>query len=46
MWLMAINFIIQIVTSTAQGYLRTQQALEISKKLLEIELSASEPSSG
>ncbi|OEL35743.1 Vacuole membrane protein KMS1 [Dichanthelium oligosanthes] len=45
-WLMVINFVIQIVTSTAQGYLRTQQELEISKKLSETELSASEPSSG
>lgn len=39
-WLMVANFIIQIVTSTAQGYLRTQQEREISKKL-ETELSAS-----
>jgi len=45
-WLMAINFLIQIVTSTAQGYLKTQQELEISKKLSEIKLSASERSSG
>nr|TKW35423.1 hypothetical protein SEVIR_2G371300v2 [Setaria viridis] len=44
-WLMVINFIIQIVTSSAQGYLRTQQQLEISKKLSETKLSASEPSS-
>ncbi|XP_066395068.1 vacuole membrane protein KMS1-like [Miscanthus floridulus] len=44
-WLMVVNFIIQIVTSTAQGYLRTQQEQEISKKL-ETELSVSEPSSG
>jgi hypothetical protein len=42
---MVVNFIIQIVTSTAQGYLRTQQEQEISRKL-ETELSASEPSSG
>jgi len=45
-WLMALNFFIQIVTSIAQGYLRTQQELEISKKLSEIKLSASEPYSG
>ncbi|KAL6856026.1 hypothetical protein ACP4OV_018828 [Aristida adscensionis] len=45
-WLMVVNFIIQIVTSTAQGYLRTQQELEISTKLSETEFSASEPSSG
>nr|CAB3454717.1 unnamed protein product [Digitaria exilis] len=44
-WLMVVNFIIQIVTSTAQGYLRTQQELEMSTKLSETELSASEPSS-
>ncbi|KAJ1291520.1 hypothetical protein BS78_02G321500 [Paspalum vaginatum] len=45
-WLMVINFIIQIVSSTAQGYLRKQQEMEISKMLTESKLSASEPSSG
>ncbi|WVZ66423.1 hypothetical protein U9M48_015639 [Paspalum notatum var. saurae] len=45
-WLMVINFIIQIVSSTAQGYLRTQQELEIKKMLTETKPSASEPSSG
>ncbi|XP_062187254.1 vacuole membrane protein KMS1-like [Phragmites australis] len=45
-WLMVINFIIQIVTSTAQGYVRTQQELEICKKLSENKRSASEPSVG
>uniref|UniRef100_A0A0A9HKT5 VTT domain-containing protein n=1 Tax=Arundo donax TaxID=35708 RepID=A0A0A9HKT5_ARUDO len=45
-WLMVVNFIIQIVTSTAQGYLRTQQELDISKKLTETKRSASETSSG
>ncbi|CAN6225747.1 unnamed protein product [Urochloa humidicola] len=43
-WLMIINFITQIVTSTAQGYLRTKQELEISKMLSETRLSASEHS--
>ncbi|KAK3125426.1 hypothetical protein QOZ80_7BG0604780 [Eleusine coracana subsp. coracana] len=41
-WLMVINFIIQIVTSTAQSYLRSQQELDISKKLSASKLSASE----
>ncbi|TVU38341.1 hypothetical protein EJB05_11710 [Eragrostis curvula] len=45
-WLMVINFIIQIITSTAQGYLRSQQELEISKKMSEAKLSGSRPSSG
>ncbi|KAL6657753.1 hypothetical protein ACP70R_005533 [Stipagrostis hirtigluma subsp. patula] len=44
--LMVVNFIIQIVTSTAQGYLRTRQELEIRKKLSDTKFSAMEPSSG
>ncbi|CAN6199502.1 unnamed protein product [Urochloa humidicola] len=43
-WLMIINFITQIVTSTAQGYLRTKQEQEISKMLSEARLSAFEHS--
>jgi Na+/H+-dicarboxylate symporter len=45
-WLMIMNFIAQIITSTAQSYLKKQQELEISKKSLTTTDSASEPSAG
>ncbi|XP_010905216.1 vacuole membrane protein KMS1 [Elaeis guineensis] len=32
-WLMLINFFVKIVTATAQGYLKKQQDLELTKKL-------------
>nr|BAC84666.1 putative vacuole Membrane Protein 1 [Oryza sativa Japonica Group] len=32
-WLLIMNFIVQIITSTAQSYLKRQQELEIRKKL-------------
>ncbi|KAM3384811.1 hypothetical protein ACQJBY_009045 [Aegilops geniculata] len=45
-WLMIVNFIIQIVTSTAQSYLKKQQELEISMKSSATMSSASEPAAG
>lgn len=45
-WLMIMNFIAQIITSTAQSYLKKQQELEISKNSSATTYSASEPSAG
>lgn len=33
-WLLLLNFFVKIVTATAQGYLKKQQDLEVTKKLL------------
>ncbi|KAF7015194.1 unnamed protein product [Triticum aestivum] len=45
-WLMVVNFIVQIITSTAQSYLKKQQELEISMKSSATMSSASEPAAG
>ncbi|KAM3365248.1 hypothetical protein ACQJBY_015168 [Aegilops geniculata] len=45
-WLMIMNFIVQIITSTAQSYLKKQQELEMSMKSSAIMSSASEPAAG
>ncbi|XP_044965260.1 vacuole membrane protein KMS2-like [Hordeum vulgare subsp. vulgare] len=42
-WLMIVNFLVQIITSTAQNYLKKQQELEISMKSSATISSASEP---